>query len=116
MKKNAWLHRGFLNRGFFSLSIWCVFLVSNRIGFPIQIDRFFFNFDCFLRTFDKLTNHWLVVSGRAGAGARNTPGVGPEGEGSRHRIILLQRNQLSFLIILCSLCLHDKEDLLFIDC
>ena len=43
--------------------------------------------------FGKLTNHWLVVSGRAGAGARNTPGVGPEGEGSRHRIILLQRNQ-----------------------
>ena len=42
LKKKARLHRGFLNRGFFFVSIWCVFLVSNPIGFPIQIDRFFF--------------------------------------------------------------------------
>ena len=42
LKINARLHDHFWNFGFFSLSIWCVFLVSNRIGFPIQIDRFFF--------------------------------------------------------------------------
>ena len=59
MKKNAWLHRGFLNRGFFSLSIWCVFLVSNRIGFPIQIDRFFL----VLTVFWGLSTNWQTFFG-----------------------------------------------------
>ena len=63
LKINARLHDHFWNFGFFSLSIWCVFLVSNRIGFPIQIDRFFFSFDSFSGTFYKLTNlFWFLQS------------------------------------------------------